>query len=312
MNLPRNAMEVYGLRLRRIDVRIAVLAVALGVSACASRGPSAKSGSGTPEQIFSSPKAAVEAMLAACRDGDEARLLAIFGEQAKPIVSTGDPASDRERCQTFVEAAKQMTRLDPRGPDAVQLVVGSDDWPFPIPLVKDGHGWRFDTAEGMREIRRRRVGADELEAIKACRTYVLAQRERAARTRGIYASDLLGPKADLAWPITGNENASPLIASDAAPTGQGPQATWRGYHYRILTNQGSNAPGGRRSYVAKGKMTRGFGLVAYPAVYGLSGVMTFVVGPDGHVYERDIGEKSDQLAAAITSYDPDGTWRRVE
>jgi hypothetical protein len=128
----------------------------------------------------------------------------------------------------------------------------------------------------------------------------------------VYASDLVGPKADLAWPSTGNENASPFIASDASPTGQGPQATWRGYHYRILTSQGSNAPGGRRSYVAKSKMTRGFGLVAYPAVYGLSGVMTFVVGPDGQVYEKDLGEKSDQLAAAIASFDPDSTWKRVE
>jgi hypothetical protein len=251
-------------------------------------------------------------MLAACRNGDEARLLAIFGEQAKPIVSTGDPASDRERCQKFVDAANHTTRLDPKGPDGVQLVVGSDDWPFPIPLVKDGDSWRFDTAEGMREIRRRRVGADELEAIKACRTYVLAQQEHAARMRGAYASELVGQKGGLAWPNTGNEDASPFIASDASPKGQGPQATWRGYHFRILTSQGSNAPGGKRSYIARGRMTRGFGLVAYPVIYGLSGVMTFVVGPDGHVYETDLGEKSDQLAAAITSYDPDGTWKRVE
>jgi hypothetical protein len=310
MKLDRNSSKVGSIR--PIAIRVAALTAVLVVAGCASRGPSAKSGSGAPEQRFSSPKAAVDAMLAACRDGDEARLLAIFGEQAKPIVSTGDPSSDRERCQKFVDAAKQMTRLDPKGPDAAQLVVGSDDWPFPIPLVKDGDGWRFDTAEGLREIRRRRIGADELEAIKACRTYVLAQQERAARTRGVFASDLVGPKADLAWPITGTENASPFVASDASPTGQGPQATWRGYHYRILTSQGSSAPGGKRSYVAKGKMTRGFGLVAYPAVYGLSGVMTFVVGPDGHVYEKNLGEKSDQLAAAITSFDPDGTWKRLE
>jgi hypothetical protein len=298
--------------IRPLAIRVAALTAVLVVAGCASHGPSAKSGSGAPEQRFSSPKAAVDAMLAACRDGDEARLLAIFGEQAKPIVSTGDPSSDRERCQKFVDAAKQMTRVDPKGPDAAQLVVGSDDWPFPIPLVKDGDGWRFDTAEGLREIRRRRIGADELEASKACRTYVLAQQERAARTRGVFASDLVGPRADLAWPITGTENASPFVASDASPTGQGPQATWRGYHYRILTSQGSNAPGGKRSYVANGKMTRGFGLVAYPAVYGLSGVTTFVVGPDGQVWEKDLGDKSDQLAAAITSFDPDGTWKRLE
>jgi hypothetical protein len=299
------------MRLRALGIHIAVVTTAvLVVSGCAARGPSAKAGSAAPEQRFSSPKAAVEALLAACRNGDEARLLAIFGEQAKPIVSTGDAASDRERCQKFVDAAEQMTRLDPKGAHSAQLVVGSDDWPFPIPLVRDGDGWRFDTAEGLREIRRRRVGADELEAIKACRTYVLAQQEHAARTRGAYASDLVD--GGLAWPSSGSPDASPLVASDASPNGQGPQATWRGYHYRILTSQGSNASGGKRSYVAKGRMTRGFGLVAYPVVYGLSGVMTFVVGPDGQIYEKDLGERSDQLAAAITSYDPDGTWKRVE
>ena len=304
-----------GSRSYALGIRIAIISTAaLVFSGCAAKSPSAKPGSGAPEQRFSTPKAAVDALLAACRNNDEARLLAIFGEQAKPIVSTGDPAADRERCEKFVDAAKEMTRLDPKGPDSAQLVVGSDDWPFPIPLVKDDKGWRFDTAEGLQEIRRRRVGADELEAIKAFHTYVLAQEEHAARARGVYASDLVGArgKTGLAWPSTGSEDASPFVASDASPKGQGPQATWRGYHYRILTSQGSNAPGGQRSYVANGKMTRGFGLVAYPAIYGLSGIMTFVVGPDGDVYEKDLGEKSDQLAAAITTYDPDGTWKRVE
>jgi hypothetical protein len=304
-----------GSRSHALGIRIAIISTAaLVFSGCAAQSPSAKPGSSAAEQRFSTPKAAVDALVAACGNNDEARLLAIFGEQAKPIVSTGDPASDRERCQKFVDAAKEMTRLDPKGPDRAQLVVGSDDWPFPIPLVKDDKSWRFDTAEGLREIRRRRVGADELEAIKACRTYVIAQEEHAARTRGAYASALVGArgKAGLAWPVTGDEDASPVVASDASPKGQGPQATWRGYHYRILTSQGGNAPDGQRSYVTNGKMTRGFALVAYPAIYGLTGVKTFVVGPDGHVYEKDLGEKSDQVAAAITSYDPDGTWKRID
>src|SRR5262245_54389644 len=203
-HMDRNGMRS---RLRVLGIRIAVLKTAvLVVSGCASRSPSTKSGSAAPEQRFSTPQAAVDAMLAACRNGDEAQLLAIFGEQARPIVSTGDAATDRERCQKLVEAAKESTRLDPKGTNSVQLAVGSDDWPFPIPLVKDDKGWHFDTTEGMREIRRRRVGADELEAIKACHTYVLAQKEHAARSRGAYAPDLVGPQAGLAWPNGGKEN----------------------------------------------------------------------------------------------------------
>ena len=304
----------HGSRARRILFTI-VSTTAFVVAGCSSHGPSAKQGPPGSEQRFSSPKAAVDALLAACRTDDEARLVAIFGDSMKPFVSTGDPATDHERCQRFLTAANEMTRLDPNGPNTLQLVVGTDDWPFPFPLVMEGKSWHFDSAQGMQEVRRRRIGADELEAIRACRTYVLAQEEYAARTRGGYSRDLVGGRgsARLAWPSTGEERAGPIVAAtDVSPKGQGPQATWRGYHYRILTSQGSNAPGGKRSYVASGRMTRGFGLVAYPAIYGLSGVMTFVVGPDGEVYEKDLGEKSDQLAAAITSYDPDGTWKRVE
>ena len=300
--------------MKTLGVRIAVLVTTtvLVISGCASRSPCAKAGAGTGEQRFSSPKAAVDALISACRANDETRLLAIFGEQAKPVISTGDAAADRERCEKFLAAAKEMTRLDPKGPDSAQLVVGSDDWPFPIPLVKDGRHWRFDTAEGMQEIRRRRIGADEIEAITACRTYVLAQKEHAAHARGVYARDLVptGGEAPLAWPNAQKPNASPLV-SKAPPQGEGPQATWRGYHYRILTSQGSAAAGGQRSYVANGKMTRGFALIAYPIAYGSTGMMTFIVGPDGQVYEKDLGQSGEQLAAAITAYDPDSTWKRA-
>jgi len=292
------------------------VAAALGLSGCASHAPGAKTTAAAPEQRFGTPKAAVDALLGACRTNDESRLVAIFGEQARPVISTGDAATDRARCQKLLEAAQQTTRLDPKGPDMAQLVLGADDWPFPIPLVKDGKSWRFDTAEGMREIRRRRIGADELEAIKSCRTYVLAQTEYAASRRAgakEYSRELLGApgKRGLAWPSTGKEDASPVFIGAAAPTGSGPQATWRGYHYRILTAQGGDAPGGKRSYLVNGRMTGGFALVAYPVAYGSTGIMTFVVGPDGRVYEKDLGERTDPTAAAITSYDPDGTWKRV-
>jgi len=272
------------------------------------------------EEHFSTPKAAVDTLLAACRAHDEARIIAIFGEPARAIVSTGDPAADRERCDKLVEAAGQSMRLDPKGPDTVQLVVGTDDWAMPIPLVKDAKGWRFDTAEGMQEIRRRRIGADELEAIAACHVYVRAQEAYASRTRRgpkVYAEKLVstpGKKDGLYWPSTGQRDVSPLgpvAAAVGATPGERPHGTWRGYHFRILTAQGGNAPGGQRSYVVKGQMTGGFALVAYPVVYGSSGIMTFIVGSDGQVYERDMGEKTDEIGGALAAYDPDTSWKRV-
>src|SRR5262245_54575168 len=213
-----------------------------------------------------------------------------------------------------------MTRVDPVGPDRLQLVLGSDDWPFPMPLVKDGKSWRFDTAEGMQEIRRRRVGADELEAITACHTYVMAQEEYASMRRGgarVYAQKLQsspGKKDGLYWPSTGKNDVSPLgpmVAPSEASTASGPQATWRGYHFRILTAQGSAASGGKRSYIVGDKMTGGFALIAYPVAYGSSGIMTFVVAADGRVYEKDLGEKTEEIAPTITAYDPDQTWKLV-
>ena len=297
----------------------AVSAAALLLSGCASRGPGSHPTT-TAEEHFSTAKAAVDALLAACRANDEARILAIFGEQARAIVSTGDAAADRERCQKLLEAAQQSTRLDPKGPDTLELVVGADDWAMPIPLVKDKKGWRFDVAEGMQEIRRRRIGADELEAIAACRVYVQAQEAYRRRVGGgwAYAQKLVstpGTKDGLYWPSKGWADMSPLgpIAAAAGDhtTGERPHGSWRGYYYRILTAQGGDAPGGRRSYVAGGKMTGGFALVAYPVVYGSSGIMTFVVGEDGRVYEKDLGEKTDAIASAMTEYDPDATWKRV-
>lgn len=309
---------------KTFSMRLAMVSAAMFLlSGCASRSPAPGSHpTTTTEQHFATPKAAVDALLAACRTDDEPRLLAIFGEAARPIVSTGDATTDHERCRKLLDAAQEMTRLDPKGPDTVQLVVGSDDWALPIPLVKDKKGWRFDTAEGMREIRRRRIGADELEAITACRVYVQAQETYASRRVGggkVYAQKLIsapGRKDGLYWPSTGKRDVSPLgpvvAAAQDDTKGERPHGSWRGYYFRILTAQGSDAPGGKRSYVAGGGMTGGFALVAYPVVYGTTGIMTFIVGEDGRVYQKDLGEKTDQVAATITEYNPDGTWNRVD
>ena len=276
----------------------------------------------TPGKVFPDPKAAVDALLEACRTDDEAAFVTIFGGDAAPLVHAGAAGSGREGCRRFLDAAKQMTRLDPTAPNTLQLVVGSDDWPFPVPLVRDGTGWRFDTAQGEQEIIRRQVGDDELEAIGVCRAYVRAQEEYARVRRdggvGAYAEKLSstpGKKDGLYWPSTDKADESPLgpgiaAAGDAAK-GQPPSGSWWGYHFRVLTAQGPGAPGGARSYVVDGRMVGGFALVAYPAEYGTTGIMTFIVDKDGRVYQKDLGEKTDTTAVTMTTYDPDATWKLV-
>jgi hypothetical protein len=185
---------------------LAILSLSLLViGGCArSRPPAARArsaGAGT-EQRFADPKAAVDALLAACRTNDDPALLAIFGADARTLVSTGDPEQDRQRCALLVAAAKQMTRLDPKGPDALELVVGYDDFPFPIPLVRDAGGWRFDTEEGANEILRRRVGADELQAISVCRAYDTTRQAPASTWRGYNFRTAQGQGALVAYPVT--------------------------------------------------------------------------------------------------------------
>lgn len=180
---------------------IAVLSL-IALPGCA-RGPSpASSRAPATEQRFSDPKSAVDALLAACRTDDEPALLAIFGVNARTMVSTGDPEQDRQRCALLVAAAKQMTRLDPKGPDTLELVVGLDDFPFPIPLVRDSAGWRFDTEQGAQEVIRRRVGADELEAIAVCRTYGATRQPPPGSWRGYNFRVAQGGGALVAYPIT--------------------------------------------------------------------------------------------------------------
>jgi hypothetical protein len=286
-----------------------IIATVLLVAGCAKRGPM---GSSATEPHFSTPKDAVDALISACQANDEAKVIAIFGEQARPIVSTGDPVADRERCGKLLAASKESLRLDPTAPNTVSVVLGADDWALPIPLVKDGKGWHFDVAAGMAEIRRRRIGANELEAIDACRIYVAAQDEYAKRriAGGAYAQRIVstpGKRDGLYWESTkGGKDASPLAPVVASLEEQ--SGVWRGYRFRILTAQGGNAPGGARSYVVKGRMTKGFALVAYPAVYGSTGIMTFVVDEDGRVLQKDLGAQTDATAAAMTAYDPDTTW----
>lgn len=253
------------------------------------------------EKVFADPKAAVEALLGACRAHDENALLAIFGETARPLLSAADPAADHERCVRLVGAAETMTRLDPAGPNALRLVIGADDWPFPVPLVKSSGGWHFDTEAGEAEIRRRWIGADELEAIAICRAFPSVQEAyKDGPGGGAYARTFASTRdaADgLAWPV----------ATDPRTATHG----WWGYRFRILTGQGENAAGGALSYLDGERLTGGFALIAYPTHYGLTGIQTFLVARDGRVYEKDFGPQTAELVAAISVYDPDASWRPV-
>jgi hypothetical protein len=308
-------------RLRGTGVGRAVVAAAvLLISGCAGRTPAPTRTAVEPR--FPDPKAAVAALVAACRSNDETALRAIFGEGSASLVSTGSAEADRERCARLVSAAQQMTRLDPVGADALELVVGLDDWPFPIPLVRDAQGWRFDTEQGAQAVVRRRIGANELAAIDVCRAYVRAQEAYAGTQRRggapAYAQRLVstpGTTDGLHWPSTGTGDESPFGPAVAAAgddaKGERPPRSWWGYHFRVLTGQGKHAPGGKRSYVVDGTMAGGFALVAYPAAYGETGIMTFVVSQDGRVYEKDLGDKTGRIVAAMKIYDPDGTWKLV-
>ena len=278
------------------------------------------------QKTFKSPEEAVKACVDALKGNDEKELLAIFGPDGKEIISSGDEVADRTGRERFVKAYEEMNRLASESDKRVVLNVGNDDWPFPIPLVKVGENWYFDTKEGKEEILNRRIGRNELDVMQVCQAYVDAQREYALRDRdgeGLleYAQKFRsekGKKDGLYWEAKEGEEQSPLgsLMAKAVEKGytvkqSGDKPTpYCGYYYRILKAQGKNAPGGAYNYVVKGKMIGGFALVAYPAEYGASGVMTFVVNHDGVVYQKNLGKETEKIASAMMKFDPDKTWKK--
>lgn len=277
------------------------------------------------QEQFATPEAAVEALVAAARSGTGNAVLKVLGPAGKSIVRSGDPVADGNLRQDFVAAYDAKHDIEREGDGTQTLVIGNDDWPFPIPLVNNAGQWQFDTKAGRDEILRRRVGRNELSAIEVSLAYVQAQNEYASLDpaglgRGVYAQRIVsrrGKKDGLYWPSGEGEEPSPLgdLAAQAAAegykTGRRP-IPYHGYYYRILTRQGAGAPGGAYDYVAKGKMIGGFALIAYPAEYGNSGIMTFMVNHDGTVWEKDLGLKTARLAQKIQSFTPDQTWTKVE
>jgi hypothetical protein len=262
---------------------------------------------------------AVDALQRAVKKGDDAVLLKLFGADAADILHTGDPVQDRQTLKQFGERLDQKIALVRRSTDELVLESGMDDFPFPIPLRHDRTGWYFDTAAGREELLSRRIGANELHTLGVVRAYVEAQYEYAERNpdgdgKKDYAERLLsspGKKDGLYWTIGAGEAESPMGPLVAAAAGEGYRKggnSYHGYHYKILKAQGNSAPGGERSYVKNGHLTGGFALVAYPAEYGVSGIMTFIVNQQGIVFQKDLGRDTPKLAPKIVAYDPDPSW----
>jgi hypothetical protein len=279
------------------------------------------------QTMFASPDEAAKALIDAADKGDTDALMAIFGPQGSDLVSSGDPVADKSGRERFVASAKQATRLEKVGDDKVILNIGRDDWPLPIPIVRGTGGWYFDTAAGEEEIINRRIGRNELGAIDVCRAYVAAQREYASKDHdgsGVLkfaqrVNSSPNRKDGLYWPAAADgSDLSPLgpLVADAIKEGytkqEGARTPYHGYYFKILRAQGKAAPGGDYEYVINGNMIAGFALVAWPASYGASGVMTFIVNQQGIVYQKDLGEKTDEVASVMTRYDPDATWQKVE
>ena len=293
----------------------ALLLAAVSFMAC-------QSGEKSPKQeAFASAEDAVVAMVDALTTNNEDKLVAIFGPEAREAMSSGDAVADQRGREMFIAAYNERCELV--GEEQTKtLHIGSEDWPFPISLVKEAAGWRFDTTAGIEELRYRRIGRNELATIRSCEAFVDAQAEYAkkghdGKPAGIYAQKLAsdpGKQNGLYWQVDSDKEESPLgaLAAEAAAEGytrSEKPMPFRGYYFRILTAQDSSAEGGAKSYLVNGEMRDGFALVAFPAEYGKGGVMTFIVDQSGINYEKDLGEETAKLAGEMKAYNRDSTWR---
>ena len=276
---------------------------------------------------FATADAAVLALVEASRANSVEAVVAIFGRDGQALIDSAEPATARRNRQVFSAAVAERWRLEDQPDGTKLLVIGNEDWPFPVPLVKDAAGWRFDTAAGREEVMARRIGRNELAAIRICRTYVAAQRLYAERGHdgqpaGRYAKTIEsdpGRQNGLFWPTAPGQKRSPLgdMVAHAAAEGRrldkaGEQPSpFHGYQFRILTAQGAAARGGAKDYVVDGQLSGGVALVAWPAQYDATGIMTFIVNHEGVVHEKDLGVDTGAAARAMTAYDPDPSWKAV-
>jgi len=310
----------------RLGARLVVVCawmLALGSVVAAQSTPDTTPGR-SQARTFASPQQAVAALLAAAETFDTSALEAIFGPDGNDIIHTGEPARDKKLAADFVAKAheKQEIDIDPKNPDRAQLIVGPDDWPFPVPLVKRGGTWFFDSKAGLREILNRRIGGNELDAIQICHGYVEAQDDYAVmkRTDGSvpqYAQRIVstpGKQDGLAWRNADGTWGGPIGENIAGVIEQGyaKGEPYHGYYFKVLTGQGPAAPMGRIDYVVKGAMIGGFALAAAPAEYRATGVNTFIVSNDGVVYEKDLGPNTLDEFKQMELFNPDKTWKPVE
>lgn len=281
-------------------------------------------------RTFPTPEEAARAFADACKANDTKALLEVLGGSAKPIVTSGDPVADRESREAFVQKYEEANSLVKTGDDKAVLQIGKDNWPFPIPLVKTDRGWRFDVDAGKEEILNRRIGKNENAVIEVCLAYVDAQREYYLRNPegdkllhyAQKAASTPGKRDGLYWETKDGEKPSPFgpLFADAQNHGYAPgtksasgkRQPYFGYYYKVLTAQGADAQGGAYDYVVRGKMIGGFALVAAPAQWGNSGVMTFIVNQDGVIFQKDLGPNGLAIARDMKTFDPGTGWTRVE
>jgi hypothetical protein len=306
-----------------VAARIAVACALLpGAFACGRSEPSSEG------RTFATPEDAVRALIQASKSGTQGELVAIFGPESQELIASSDPDTARKQREVFSVATAERWLLVDRDGTSKTLVIGNEEWPFPIPLVKDGASWRFDAAAGKEEVLARQIGRNELAVMQICHAYVAAQRIYAQRAHdgkrpGLYAARFRsdpGRQNGLYWPAGRGAKRSPLGDLIAhAGSGGGPiekgaasPAPFHGYYFRILTAQGASAPGGAKDYVRGGDLADGFALVAWPAQYDVTGVMTFVINHDAALYEKNLGPDTGRAVEAMTAYDPDSSWNKAQ
>jgi len=278
-------------------------------------------GAADSQEVFKTPQAAAAALADAARNNDARAAMQILGPNSREVILSGDKVADKEAAQDFAKSYQQMHRLAYGDKGQVILYLGAENWPFPIPIVAQASGWVFDTAQGEKELLYRRIGSNELFTIATLRELAAAEHEyKDGNSDRQFARRLMstsGTHDGLYWPVSSGEAPSPigpLVASAAQegyPTGTKGPSPFHGYFYRILTSKGANAPGGEKNYLTDGKLTGGFAIIAYPATYRSSGVMTFLVNQDGLIVQKDLGPDTVKLAAAMTAYNPDKSWTEV-
>src|ERR1700686_2362069 len=272
------------------------------------------------QKTFSSAERGSDALVAATQSNDEKAMLDILGRNGKQVVSSGDDADDAESRANFVRRYQEMHRLVKEPDGTTVLYIGAHNWPYPIPLIDKGHAWYFDTEAGKREILYRRIGRNEISAIRVCQELVASEKEYSAQhheyARKIFSDE--GKRDGLYWKAANGEPQSPIgplvaaaVPQSFAQSKEGPSTPYRGYYFHVLTGERKNGSPAK-SYLANGKTTQGFAFVAYPAIYRSSGVMTFIVNQDGVVYERDLGPKTETVAKVMKEFDASSGWKKSE